>query len=96
MRFYGLDPERLLTYPFWMVAALYRQMAGVRASEMLSAIVVAMSPNLEPRDRQSVINRLERELPKPDEAPAAKAKRRVKRDPARAREYFTQIGAIVE
>lgn len=96
MRFYGLDPERLLTYPYWLVSALYRQMAGVRADEMLSAIVVAMAPNLEPRDRQQVINRLERLLPEPEAKPAAKSKRRVKRDPVKAREYFEQIGALVE
>ncbi len=96
MRFYGLDPERLLTYPFWMVAALYRQMASVRASEMLSAIVVAMSPNLEPRERQRVIGRLEGLLPEAEAAPVVKANRRVKRDPAKAREYFEQLGAVVK
>jgi len=96
VRFYGLDPERLLIYPFWMVTALYRQMASVRASEMLSAIVVAMSPNLEPRERQRVISRLEGLLPKAEAAPVVKANRRVKRDPAKAREYFEQIGAVVE
>jgi len=79
-----------------MVAALYRQMAGVRAEEMLSGIVVAMAPNLEPRDRQSVIDRLERLLPEPEPKPEVMAKRRVKRDPAKAREDFEQLGAIVE
>ncbi len=86
----------MLTYPFWLTSVLYRQMTGVRASEMLGEIMVAMAPSLEPRDRQSMINRLERELPAPDERPVMRINRRTKRDPAKAREYFEQLGAIVE
>ena len=65
MRFYGLDPEKILTMPPLILSALASQRERLQTEEMLTAAIIAGVPHMERRARARLLNRWERAVEPP-------------------------------
>jgi hypothetical protein len=98
VRFYGIDPLRVLELPTYLVDILLRQMPHLDREEAALAkadlIEAASYPYMERAGQQRVMRALRRALGA--DRPPRPSVEVVEHDPQKAAEWFRAIGAKVE
>jgi len=95
VRFYGIDPERFLALPQYIVAILISELPAVEAADLRTAIQAALSPHLEEDDRRSLLRSVDALVEtlywqQPPTRPTF-----IEYDPAKAAAWFAAMGAQV-
>lgn len=100
VRFYALDPERIMTMPAFLLAGLIRQMPAIQAGQQLASIQAATLPHVGEKGRtqvQRVIRNLERQAMRGLDQPTVRPKVEViEHNPEKAREWALERGIKVQ
>ena len=93
MYFYRIDPERVLTLPIYLLEILIQHLPALDAENLYNQIVSSSSPNMEPDDRQVLLDSLDETMEplKPIQI-APPTMPIIEHNPDKAREYFEMMG----
>jgi hypothetical protein len=95
VRFYHIDPERILNLPRWVVQLLVEQMPAIEAIEAQAAITAASAPHLTDRAFGRLLRRLERQAQPFMSEPEKPAPEIIEVNPEKAAEWFAAQGLVV-
>ncbi len=93
-RFYGIDPERLLSMPLWVIKQLDEAVASIQAEESLRLMDIVQVPYMKSRQRRRYIRRLQRQA-NPFPAEPQPPHEVAEKDPEKAAAYFRSLGIHV-
>jgi len=90
---YHLDPERVLTLPEWALTTLVEHLPRFQAEEQQRAVTAALVPWMRPHSQRQFLHRLEMLT----RIPVVQTPMEVlEHNPEKAREWFEQMGVIVQ
>lgn len=92
--FYGIDPERILKLPLYLVEILMLKQGPLEAERLRNLVTASVAPHLEDGARKELMDGLE-DMVEPLQPIRPAPLQPVVHDPEKAREWFAAMGIKV-